>query len=112
DTVFDPFLCLIKSDLYIKPTNCQPYLLTSSNHPSHIFDNIPTSLFIRIRRICSSLIDYLSNSRNLLIHLLKKGYSYKKISGIARQVGELDRSALLPYKNKEKNEANTKFRLL
>lgn len=108
---FDPFLSLIKTDLYIKPTNCQPYLLTSSNHPSHIFDNIPTSLFIRIRRICSSFIDYLSNSRNLLIHLLKKGYCYNKISGIARQVGELHRSNLLPYKNKEKNETNTKLKM-
>ena len=108
---FNPFYCLVKTDLYIKPTNCQPYLLTTSNHPSHIFDNIPPSLFIRIRRICSSFIDYLSNSHNLLIHLLKKGYCYKKISGIARQVGELDRSSLLPYKNKEKNVVNTKLKM-
>ncbi|RNA23734.1 calpain-2 catalytic subunit-like [Brachionus plicatilis] len=47
-----------------------------------IFDNIQKSLFTRIRRICYSFIDYLSNSRNC----------YNKISGIAIQVGELDRS--------------------
>ena len=44
--------------MYIKPTNTFSYLLTNSNHPEFIFNNIPKSLFIRIRRICDSLIDY------------------------------------------------------
>ncbi|RNA07028.1 hypothetical protein BpHYR1_024291, partial [Brachionus plicatilis] len=56
------------------PTNPCNYLIPFSNHPTHIFDNIPISLFIRIRRICSSYIDYLR-------------YNFNKILGIFRSIG-------------------------
>jgi hypothetical protein len=45
---FDYITNKFGTDLYIKPTNTYYYLLTSSNHPKHIFKNIPKSLFIRI----------------------------------------------------------------
>jgi hypothetical protein len=39
--------------LYVKPTNTFCYLHINSNHPKFIFNNIPKSLLIRIRRICT-----------------------------------------------------------
>ena len=48
----------LKFSLYIKPTNTFSYLFTDSNHPNYITNNIPKSLFIRIRRICSNFYDY------------------------------------------------------
>jgi len=39
--------------LYVKKTNTFSYLNVNSNHPKHIFKNIPKSLFIRVRRICT-----------------------------------------------------------
>ena len=54
---FDTITKKLNTSMYIKPTNTFSYLLTSSNHPSYIFENIPKSLFIRIRRICDSLIN-------------------------------------------------------
>ena len=49
----------IRFKLYIKPTNTFCYLPTHSNHPSFIFENIPTSILIRPKRICSFYSDFL-----------------------------------------------------
>lgn len=48
----------IKFSLFIKPTHTFSYLLTSSNHPDFVIKNLPKGLFIRIRRIRSSLTDF------------------------------------------------------
>jgi hypothetical protein len=53
-------------NLYIKPTNTFSYLLTNSNHPVHIFKNIPKSLFIRLRRNNSRLFNYFYHANKLI----------------------------------------------
>ena len=60
--------------LYTKPTCTFSYLLYSSNHPKFIFKNIPKSLFIRIRRICSSFSDYLFFGSKLITQLNSRSY--------------------------------------
>ena len=104
---FDSIIGRLEFKLYIKPTNTFSYLLPSSNHPSHIFENIPLSLFKRIKRICSNFIDFLHFSRFLYVKLLERGYNSKKLDGIIREVSKIDRKDLIPY-NKEKN-VNTRF---
>jgi hypothetical protein len=103
---FDYFTGKIIFSLYIKPTNSFSYLLTNSNHPPHIFKNIPKSLFTRIRRICTSYSDFLKHSLNLFVQLLKRGYKYKTLAGIIRSIGDKKREALLPYKINKKSESN------
>jgi hypothetical protein len=103
---FDTLTYKLIFSLYIKPTNSFSYLLPCSNHPQHIFKNIPVSLFLRIRRICSSYIDYLHYSRILFVQLLKRGYNNKVISGVIRNIGNLDRKTLLPYKSKNNDIVN------
>ena len=109
---FDFLVSKLKFSLYLKPTNSFSYLLPSSNHPKHIFTNVPKSLFLRIRRICSSYIDYQFYSRFLLKQLLKRGYDFKTLSGISREIGNLDRNTLIPYKktiNSINNPQTLKF---
>ncbi len=72
----------IQFSLYIKPTNTFSYLLSSSNHPNQTFKNIPVSLFIRIRRICSNYHDYLFYSSLLVTQLAKRGYNFKLVNQI------------------------------
>ena len=103
---FDCITNKFVTDLYIKPTNTFSYLLTSSNHPIHIFKNIPKSLFIRIRRICSNYLDYLFHSKKLIVQLFNRGYNLEKISKLARSIGTIDRVKLLPYKNKNDKKNN------
>ena len=92
--------------LYTKPTNTFSYLLNSSNHPKSIFQNIPKSLFIRIRRICSFYHDYLFFSRTLISQLIKRGFDYHKINKLANVVGGFKRENLLNYKERDSDELN------
>ena len=94
--------------LYIKPTNTFQYLLKDSNHPEFIFKNIPKSLFIRIRRICSDYTDYLYFSRLYIKQLISRGYDYDKLSKTRFLVGNLDRADILPYKIKNNNKYDYK----
>ena len=103
----------LQFSLYTKPTNTFSYLLTSSNHPNFIFKNIPKSLFIRIKRICSSYSDFLFFSRKLTDQLLKRGYVKNVIFKVIRTISNIDRIKLLPYKPKsdrfDKNNIFFKF---
>ena len=57
-------------------------------------------MFLRIRKICSSFIDYLNFSLKLIISLCIKGYDFNYLCALSRHVGSKDRLVLLPYKAK------------
>ena len=86
--------------LYLKPTNTFCYLLIDSNHPTFIFENIPKSLFIRIRRICTKFCDFLFFSNKLFFQLISRGYDCLKLNKILNTVSNVDRKSLIPYKHK------------
>ena len=67
---FDTNVNKLNFSLYIKPTNTFSYLRVDSNQQNFIFKNIPKSLFIRIRRICTNDIDYYFFTRKLIFQLL------------------------------------------
>ena len=71
----DQTTCLLNFSLYTKPTCTFSYLLNESNHPNFIFENIPLSLFIRIRRICSSFSEFLYFGSRLIGQLVNRGYN-------------------------------------
>jgi hypothetical protein len=89
------------TSLYTKPTNTFSYLISISNHPQHIFKNIPKSLFIRLRRICSSHLDYIFQSRILINQLEKRGYNFYQLKKIAQSIGHSPRKNFLNYKKKK-----------
>lgn len=93
--------------VYIKPTNTFSYLDTSSNHPKFIFKNIPKTLFIRIRRICSDLSDYLFYARKLFSQLVIRGYDPNYLTKIIRIIAALDRSDIIKYKLKVNKFSNS-----
>ena len=100
---YDKFLKKIKFNLYIKPTNNGMYLLPYSNHPNHIVNNIPYSLFTRIKRICSNFVDYLYFSFKTSLSLVKRKYDFNLVCSVANKVNKIERNSLLPYKDKNKN---------
>jgi hypothetical protein len=92
--------------VYFKSTKTFSYLLTSSNHPDFIFKNIPVSLFLRIRRICSKTEDYIYFSLLLSKYLVSRGYDLKYINKIFTMVLNLKRNDLLRYKEKNNSKRN------
>ena len=115
DTVisFNKITNKLSFDFYIKPTNNGGYLLPSSEHPKHIFDNIPRNLFLRIRRICSEYKNFVVHATNLSIQLLNRGYNKEKLIKTFNVVSKIDRRDLIPYnlnkKITQKKEANPLF---
>ena len=97
----------LKFNLFIKPTFTGSYLSTNSNHPKFIYRGIIISLISRIRRICSEINDFYFHCISLLNHLLKRGYSFKLITGIIRSFAKMYRNTLLDYKIKERNDKNS-----
>jgi len=97
---FNNFTKNLNFSLYSKPTNTFGYLLTSSNHPKFIFDNIPKSLFIRLRRICTDLTDFYLSSNKLIKQLFSRGYNIFSLYKIRNLVSNFNRANLIPYKSK------------
>ena len=109
-------ICKIKKrlyfKLYIKSTNTFCYLPIDSNHPPFIFDNIPKSIFMRPRRICTSYSDFLYFCRLFLNQLVKRGYNFNILLKTMFMVSILKRESLLIYKEKNEylNENNLTFK--
>ena len=91
---------------FFKKTNTFSYVLTKSNHPIHVFKNVPKSLFIRLRRICSCTSDFCFFSLKLISHLVSRGYNSKNLLKIFNMVLYLDRDQLLEYKDKNIKQKN------
>ena len=85
----------INTDLYRKPTDRVQYLLPSSCHPNHIFDNIPYSLALRILRICSSKEALDKRLTELSTMLLSRNYNKNVVKNPISRVKELERSTAL-----------------
>ena len=62
-------------DLYSKPTDKHQYLLPSSCHPKQCIQNIPYSLALRIRRICSRECDFQVRANELSKQFQSSGYN-------------------------------------
>jgi hypothetical protein len=97
---FDEIFNKINFSLYIKKTNTFSYLNINSNHPSHIFKNIPKSLFIRVRRICTQFSDYLYYCSLIYLHLIQCGYDAIHLKNMILMVAKIDRKMLIEYKPK------------
>ena len=65
----------IQTALHTKPTDKHQYLLKTSCHPKHTKQTIPFSLFLRIRRICSTDTFFDNRSEEHIKHLVRRGYS-------------------------------------
>ncbi len=90
--------------LYIKPTCTFSYLLSCSNHPEFIFENIPLSLYMRYRRINTHFSKFLYFGVLLVKQLMSRGYCYLNIMKSFLRIANTSRDSLIDYK--VKNTAN------
>lgn len=69
----------IATKIYIKPTDTQNLLHTSSFHPPHTTKGILKSQLIRYKRISSSYEDYLQSAKSLFHTLKTRGYTLTRM---------------------------------
>ena len=86
---------IIQTDLYTKPTDKHLYRQPSSCHPKHITRNIPYSLAVRLRRICSEDTDLESQTKELTQQLKDRGYKTKNITDQITRAKQTPRSSTL-----------------
>ena len=92
----------IKTTLYTKPGKKCTYLLPKSCHPSHICDNIPFSLGLRLLRICSDEDDFKNHLTVLKETLQSRGYRKKSIENAFSRVLLINRHEALKKREKKK----------
>jgi hypothetical protein len=80
------------------------YLLPNSNHPSHIFKNIPFSLALRLVRICSSRDKLKKRLEELKVMLLSRKYNKGVINAAIKRALEVDRKEALIKVTKKPND--------
>ena len=69
----------LKTSLYCKPTDCHQFLDYDSSHPIHVKKSIIYSQGLRIKRLCSSEIDFENNLQEMELWFQKRGYPKKVI---------------------------------
>ena len=97
----------IHVDLYSKPTDTHQYLLPTSCHPKHICRNIPYSLALRIRRICSTTDAFENRAKELTSHLKRRGYNSQEIIAAIARARSHKREDLLSYRPKQESTDTT-----
>ena len=101
---YDKILNKLETSVYLKPTNNFSYLDINSDHPKHIFKNIPNSILIRDRKICSNYSDFVMVAKKHIEQLEYKGYCKDYLIKLTKTIGNVDRNSLLPYKDKSNND--------
>ncbi|XP_060598432.1 uncharacterized protein LOC132752158 [Ruditapes philippinarum] len=99
----------IITDLYSKPTDKHQYLLPSSCHPRHCCKNIPYSLALRIKRICSNPSTFYIRAKELSEHLRKRGYKEEDIANAILNADSKHRKDLLEYKHQSSGSTQNKI---
>ena len=94
----------IVTDLYKKETDRVQYLLPSSCHPSHIFNNIPFSLALRLVRICTERETLLKRFEELETMLISRDYPKNVIKAAIDRASKIDRKEALKRVVKSKND--------
>ena len=94
----------IITDLYRKETDRIQYLLPSSCHPAHTFNNIPYSLALRLVRICSEKKDLVKRFKELKEMLLSRGYNRNIVEAAIKRASLVDRKEALKRVEKVKTD--------
>ena len=94
------------TSLYTKPTDSHNYLLYSSEHLRHLLRGIPYSQFLRVRRICTNIIDFRQHALVLATHFVRRGYPKHLVKAALIKAELKNRSSIL-NKQRDKIESKT-----
>ena len=94
-------------ELYTKPTDTHNYLHFKSSHPGHTKRGGPYGQFLRIRRNCTLVEDYIKHSLIMKEHYINRGYPHDLVELSRIKALNQDRSTLLTYKKQDSQPSAT-----
>ena len=96
----------LQVELYSKPTDTHNYLHLSSHHQSHTKRGGPFGQFLRVRRNCTQVSDYMTHSAKMRDHYVKRGYPTQHVNAARKMALNTTRKDLLDpgRKKTQKNE--------
>ena len=114
DTKGIPFLDMIltiknrriNSQPYTKPTDRKLYIRKDSCHPTHQKTGIAYSQALRLKRICSSTTDYISETDTLKTNLIRRGYDENMIQKQIDKATAITREDLLKNSTTNRPDAD------
>ena len=90
----------LDTTIYRKPVSRNSLLRADSNHPSHIIKNIPIGQFLRLRRNCSTDMDFNEKAKEMVARFLERGYPKDLLDEAWARALRTDRKSLLVKKTK------------
>lgn len=90
----------LHTSLFHKPTERNTLLRYDSHHPRPLWDSLPYSQFLRIRRNCSMKEDYFREAEILRTKLTSRGYPHRLVLNALKRAWHCPREALLEPKVK------------
>ena len=101
----------LATTLYTKPTASYNYLHHNSYHVSHIKNALQKSQFLRIRRICTSLLEYQKHAKRFIQHFVKRKYNQAYVEQKYEEVRAMERNDILEYRTRN-TEADSRIPLI
>ena len=96
----------ISTDLYVKSTDTQQYLLHTSCHPNHVKKSIHFSLALCICCICSTAEKFKQRTSELLEFLCKRGYKQQYVQAQINKAFQIPHCDTLYYHSKKKKNTD------
>jgi hypothetical protein len=93
----------INSSIHYKPTDSHAYVHYQSSHPKKCLTSIPYSQLLRVKRICSSEVDYHKQATIVGSFFEKRSYPTEVIESAHTRANSLERHTLLQPPKKTTN---------
>ena len=99
---------VIATTVYSKSTDSHLHLNVHSCHPEHVIKKHPKKhQFLRLRRICSSSVDFTQQCKIYSQYFIRQGYNEHRILEQAKEISLLNRYELLTKKTKPKDQLSS-----
>ncbi|XP_068114979.1 uncharacterized protein [Hyperolius riggenbachi] len=95
----------LRTTTYRKPTAGNTLLHATSHHPPHLIRGIPRGQFLRIRRNCSSEVDFQREAAEMYDRFRDRGYGHEALCSGAERAIQTPRSELLKKQDRSLEQA-------
>ncbi|CAJ0961192.1 unnamed protein product [Ranitomeya imitator] len=85
----------VQTNIFRKPTSTNMLLHATSSHPGYMIQSVPTGQFLRLRRLCSSDVEFIKQADDLKLRLKERGFSNRMIKKAFNRARYASRNTLL-----------------